>query len=404
MDNDPRLAPFADRIASVSGTDSRRGTSREAAVFGFAPHSTEAPAGQDENRFDILIATDVLAEGMNLQQCRNIINFDLPWNPMRLVQRHGRIDRIGSPHARVYMRCVFPARQLDDLLELELKIRRKLLLAAASVGLETEVIPGAETVDLNFAETREEIEALLREEADLLERGGEEINAHSGEEYRQELRGGLIERKEEIENLPWAVGSGFVGLRSGHFFCARIGDRTLLRFVPLDPEESIEENTLTCLRLVTCRPDTDRVLPEEMHDRAYEAWGRARRHIYEAWQHATDPANLQPRIRPLFRQVAEHLRRHQPGSLTQEQLNRVLDSVEAPWGLRHERALRDVWNNSLDETGEVEDPQLLSAALVEKVHELGLQPYQAPEPLPVIDEEEVQLVCWMGVSAQEHPV
>ncbi|MBI4703957.1 MAG: hypothetical protein HY744_22850, partial [Deltaproteobacteria bacterium] len=42
--------------------------------------------------------TDILAEGMNLQQCRHIINFDLPWNPMRLVQRHGRVDRIGSPH------------------------------------------------------------------------------------------------------------------------------------------------------------------------------------------------------------------------------------------------------------------------------------------------------------------
>lgn len=77
----------------------------------------------------------------------------------------------------------------------------------------------------------------------------------------------------------------------------------------------------------------------------------------------------------------------------------MLDSVLAPWGRRYERSLRQVWNEFRDESDEVEGPQLLSAALVERVHELGLQPYQAPEPLPMIDEEEVQLVCWMAVVA-----
>ena len=48
-----------------------------------------APAGSDADRFDILVSTDMLAEGVNLQQCRHVVNFDMPWNPMRLVQRHG---------------------------------------------------------------------------------------------------------------------------------------------------------------------------------------------------------------------------------------------------------------------------------------------------------------------------
>ena len=67
-------------------------------------------AGADEDKFDILVTTDVLAEGVNLQQARNIINYDLPWNPMRLVQRHGRIDRIGSPHRDVYRSLLFPGK------------------------------------------------------------------------------------------------------------------------------------------------------------------------------------------------------------------------------------------------------------------------------------------------------
>ena len=167
------------------------------------------------DRFDILITTDVLAEGENLQQCRHIINFDLPWNPMRLVQRNGRINRIGSPHEQVYIRCFFPDRELDDLLALEKRIRAKLAQAAASIGVESEVIPDGAYSDLVFTETREQIEALRSEDAGLLENNGEQTNAYSGEEYRQELRQGLKDYPTEITELPWAAASGFRGLRKG---------------------------------------------------------------------------------------------------------------------------------------------------------------------------------------------
>lgn len=108
VDQDRRLARYRGRIAVVGGTDSRDGVTRSDAVFGFAPESTEAPPAKADDTYDILVTTDVLAEGMNLQQCGRIINYDLPWNPMRLVQRHGRIDRIGSPHEKVFLTCVFP--------------------------------------------------------------------------------------------------------------------------------------------------------------------------------------------------------------------------------------------------------------------------------------------------------
>src|SRR5664280_1073958 len=65
-------------------------------------------AARAADRFDIVVSTDVLSEGVNLQQARHIVNYDLPWNPMRLVQRHGRIDRIGSRYAEVFLRCIFP--------------------------------------------------------------------------------------------------------------------------------------------------------------------------------------------------------------------------------------------------------------------------------------------------------
>ena len=119
LETDRRLARYRGRLAIVRGTESFEGVTRTDAVFGFAPESTEAPPGRADDKYDILVTTDVLAEGMNLQQCGRIINYDLPWNPMRLVQRHGRIDRIGSPHENVFLTRVFPDRQLEALLALE---------------------------------------------------------------------------------------------------------------------------------------------------------------------------------------------------------------------------------------------------------------------------------------------
>ena len=128
--NDERLSAYRGRVASLSGNT---GTgSKEAVIWGFAPRTTDAPEGRNDDLYDIVVTTDVLAEGVNLQQARHIINYDLPWNPMRLVQRHGRIDRIGSHHSEVFIRCVFPDTRLDELLNLEERLHQKIRQAAAS--------------------------------------------------------------------------------------------------------------------------------------------------------------------------------------------------------------------------------------------------------------------------------
>jgi hypothetical protein len=390
---DRRLACYRGRIAAVSGEEYHGGIARADAVFGFVPESSEAPPGRDEDRFDILVTTDVLAEGTNLQQCRNVINYDLPWNPMRLVQRHGRVDRIGSLHRDVYVRCFFPDRRLEELLDLEARIRRKIAQAAASIGVESEVIPGSVTSEIVFAETREEIEALRRENATLFVNAGEDPTAHSGEEYRQELRKGLERYGDQIKNLPWAAGSGFAGGRKrGHFFCARVGERIFFRFVPAH-ETEIVRDSLRCLSLITCSEDTERYVAPDLAERAYGAWEKARGDIHEEWMVATDPANFQPKVRPLFQKAAEHLRKHPPRALRQTELDTVLDSLEAPWGVRIEKAIREVFDPDAG------DPYEVSKALVEKVRELGLQPFVAPTPLPVIDQDEIALVCWMAVES-----
>lgn len=395
--SDPRLSGYRDRLASVSGTEVRSGIQRETAIFGFAPLTTGALPPDDQDRFDLLIATDVLAEGMNLQQCRNIINYDLPWNPMRLVQRHGRVDRIGSPHREVYLRTFFPDEQLDSLLNLEERVRRKLAQAAASVGVEDAPIELGATGEQSFAETREEIEKLRREDASIFEAGGTEGAAQTGEEYRQELRRALEHYGDRIENLPWRVGSGMVkGDRTGHFFCATVGGRVYLRFVPLEKETEIVSEIGTCLRLIECTEDTHAVVSSEMAEAAYGAWRRARDHIFESWMFETDPKNLQPRVRRLNREVAAFLRDSLASDMEQDRVERALEAVEAPWSRREEAQLRAVWvRDDFDRAG------LKARALVEEIERIGAEPFHAPAPLPPIEPEEVDLICWLAIQATQ---
>jgi hypothetical protein len=389
------LAVYEGRIAGAAGTESWNGVSRMDAIYGFAPVSTGSKQLRD--RFDLLVATDVLAEGLNLQQCGNIINFDLPWNPMRLVQRHGRIDRINSSHDQVYLRTFFPDRQLDGLLRLEQRVRWKLAQAAASVGLESAPIPFAPESDRSFAETKEEIEKLLAENASLFETGGTKSAAQTGEEYRQELRQALQNRelRSQLESLPWKAGSGLgKGDRRGHVFCAGIGDRVYLRFVPVDPTEPVVEELGTCLRIIECSKESARVMPRDLHDGAYDSWQQARKSIHLAWMYETDPKNLQPRIGKINRDVAAWLRTYPSPGIAHERLQRAIEAVEAPASGREANMLREVFG------GEYANEREKSKALVMTIEELGLRPFVPPQPLPPIEADDVHLICWMAVEQE----
>lgn len=112
---------------------------RQEVITRFAPGANHAPAPPPHERVDLLIATDVLAEGLNLQDARHVISYDLPWNPVRLIQRIGRVDRIASPHDVVRPYHFLPDQGLEELLRLMTRLRTKLtaIRQAAGRGAET---------------------------------------------------------------------------------------------------------------------------------------------------------------------------------------------------------------------------------------------------------------------------
>jgi superfamily II DNA or RNA helicase len=116
-------------VALVHGSEARLGrgrASRRAVIERFAPRANGARLPRTAERVRLLIATDVLAEGMNLQDASAVISYDLPWNPVRVAQRIGRIDRLGSPHTHIRAFAFVPDRGIDVMLGLMKRIRRKL--------------------------------------------------------------------------------------------------------------------------------------------------------------------------------------------------------------------------------------------------------------------------------------
>ncbi|MCF6745102.1 helicase [Blastococcus sp. KM273128] len=391
---DDRLACYRDRISALTGSD---GDKRDV-LWGFAPRTTDAP--EPDDRYDIVVTTDVLAEGVNLQQARHIINYDLPWNPQRLVQRHGRIDRIGSFHTEVFLRCVFPDQRLDDLLGLEERLHRKIKQAAAAIGV-GEILPGSRTADVTFAETREEVERLRAEDPTIFEFGGVGRTALSGEEYRQELRRALDnpEVAGRIRDLPWGSGSGMAvpvpaGAQGGYVFCIRVGDHPTPQFryvtAAADGAPLIVDDTLACLD--RARPpeewDTPRDLDEQTYRGAFEAWDLARGHVVDRWNFLADPANLAPVVPAVMRRAAQTVRDHTTG-VDLEQIDRAVEALEAPYAERILRLFRQALT--------VENGTERARVVLDLVRDLGLEPPPPPEPLPEVTGNDVHLLCWLAL-------
>ncbi len=146
---------FTDARATARHLLQRLGRRRAAAVFGpagrfaagestrhevlraFAPAAQGAPPPPRALETDLLIATDLLSEGLNLQDAERVVHYDVPWSPARLAQRVGRIDRLGSPHAGIAAVTFLPPEPLAAALALEerlaAKIRAQVVVGAAQV-------------------------------------------------------------------------------------------------------------------------------------------------------------------------------------------------------------------------------------------------------------------------------
>ena len=157
-------------LAMVSGDDTRTtcGPNHFNAILtNFAPRArgrTDADTGD----IDLLIATDCISEGQNLQDCDTVLNYDIHWNPVRLIQRFGRIDRMGSRSRAVRMLNYWPTRDMDAYLRLKSRVQARMALAdVAASGDEDPFSEADAQLDLDFRDRQ-----LLRLRDEVLDLDG----------------------------------------------------------------------------------------------------------------------------------------------------------------------------------------------------------------------------------------
>jgi hypothetical protein len=121
----------------------------------FSPRSKERPAElAHEGELDLLVATDCISEGQNLQDCDWLINYDIHWNPVRIIQRFGRIDRIGSPNEQIQLVNFWPNMALDEYINLEQRVSGRMVLLDVSATGEENLIEQQSGNPMNDLEYR----------------------------------------------------------------------------------------------------------------------------------------------------------------------------------------------------------------------------------------------------------
>ena len=196
----------------------------------FAPQARERGANGEE--IDLLIATDCISEGQNLQDCDTVLNYDIHWNPVRLIQRFGRIDRIGSKNTSVKMINFWPTDDMDFYLNLQNRVRARMALANISAtdegGLdETDISEETAQMDLEFR--NKQIMQIRKEVLDLDELDDSiSMTDLTLDHFLTQLLRYLEKNREELNNAPpgiYAVAdcaaSGLQNVQPGAIFFFR---------------------------------------------------------------------------------------------------------------------------------------------------------------------------------------
>jgi SNF2 family DNA or RNA helicase len=344
------------------------------------------------DRIDILISTDVLSEGQNLQDCGILINYDLTWNPIRLVQRNGRIDRIGSPHPEIGIYNLFPEEELEALLHLIERLTDRIstiddlgLLDASVLGEVVHPrtfntirrIREEDGTVLDEEEARAELagpEMLLKQLKDLLNRDGTNVLTT----LPNGIHSGL--RREKCYGMFFY----FQAPRSGE------GRRHFWRYIDAKTHE-VMENRYEIAQLISCLPDEPRYIGDQdvfaLQDKVIDHILAAER---EAEAKAAAPAIVDPIQQTVSEEIKDAIRRR---TVDREKAKACISFLGQPMGRALHvklKAAHESWKESAQDTTLIEEVVVLA-------EQFGKQ---KPDDSTVkrLSRDDLELICFDYVS------
>jgi SNF2 family DNA or RNA helicase len=269
------FSQFADTVRYLKGELEKRGVKKVEAVTGdtddptvyawrFSPVSNEKAgrfSGEPELR--VLIATDVLSEGQNLQDCAIVVNYDLPWAIIRIIQRAGRVDRIGQQSDTIYCYSFLPAEGIEKILKLRSRVRKRLKENAEVVGTDEAFFED---------EDSQAVLDLYNEKSGVLD--GDDDSEVDLSSYAYQVWKNAIDAdpslKDKIESMPNVVYStkSFTPTPDRSegvlVYMRTASDHDTLAWVDQNGN-SITESQFEILKAAACDPDTPGLPRQEKH-------------------------------------------------------------------------------------------------------------------------------------------
>lgn len=170
----------------------------------FSPISKEKATVFPEfnGELDLMFCTDCISEGQNLQDCDYLVNYDIHWNPVRIIQRFGRIDRIGSKNDSIQLVNFWPMKDLDEYINLQQRVKGKMvLLDVSATGEENIIEPEKGMRDLEYR--KKQLQKLQEEVVDLEDiKGGISITDMTFSDFKTDLMYYLKDHRKLLDRTP----------------------------------------------------------------------------------------------------------------------------------------------------------------------------------------------------------
>jgi superfamily II DNA or RNA helicase len=399
------------------------GKQREETVKHFSPkanaQSPEELVTLLKNQIDILISTDVLSEGQNLQDAGVLVNYDLHWNPVRMIQRAGRIDRLGTDYDELFIYNCFPEQGLEDLLNLVKRLQKRIADIDREVGLDGSVLGEIisqksldEIIRLKMAETDAEKQAIL-----------EELELASDLVSLDEMRLPLLEflqqaSKELIEDIPFGIHS--TSTRNithpdindgGIFFAFRVGDKHFWHFYPriqgaisLDSSKLISDKR-TIFNWLKCQesdfPHPDKLLPISFDKQIFEVLDRAVNNLLTSFQKQQTAKSIKEPMTKLLQGIYHAITNPEINSefiqseaIEEETKIQVLKVITTINPRSYERDIKKIWERFASH----KDISLLISELnqyfVDSDQYDELTDDQNIRPIEIIEQKDIKLICY----------
>jgi len=197
----------------------------------FAKKRAQILSMQQDGEIDLLIATDCISEGQNLQDCDYLINYDIHWNPVRIIQRFGRCDRIGSPNHTVQLINFWPTEDLDQYINLKNRVEARMALADMAGTFEDNLLEAKEIQELIESDLKYRDKQLLRLKDEVLDledfTESVALTEFTLDDFRMELAKYIESNRKLLQDAPlglYAVvptNSEYPIIAPGVIFCVK---------------------------------------------------------------------------------------------------------------------------------------------------------------------------------------